>query len=74
MRWSASTADGTALAFYEVQERTGAGAWRTLEQATTKTSLTTSGTVGRRYRFRVRPANLAGQLGNWANVTAASAT
>jgi phosphatidylinositol-3-phosphatase len=73
LRWTASTRGGTALAYYQLQERRG-GRWITVADRTHGAAYAFTGTVNRSYPFRVRGVNVASQAGRWAATTVASAT
>jgi hypothetical protein len=63
--WRVSTAGGTALAYSQLQEREH-GAWRNVLARTQRRSYSFTGSAGKRYRFRVRGVNVAGQVGKWS--------
>ncbi|MGH2889127.1 MAG: alkaline phosphatase family protein, partial [Solirubrobacteraceae bacterium] len=69
LRWSASTRGGTALAYYQLQERRGHG-WHTLLRRTKRSSYSFTGAVPHLWRLRLRAVNLAGQNGRWSSAGA----
>ncbi|MBX3031386.1 MAG: hypothetical protein KF809_14660 [Chloroflexi bacterium] len=72
LRWSGTDPKlvkrTAGVASYDVQRRTGDGAWTTIRSRTTATSATTAGTKGVRYEFRVRARDKAGNIGAWSPV------
>jgi len=69
LRYSATPSGGTSVRSYDVQSLDlglRKSPWRTLAAATTKTSLTFSGTPGHTYSFRVAATDSAGQTGAFA--------
>jgi Phosphoesterase family len=65
LRWSATTAGGTSLAYYTVRARqlgVTKSRWRTLLRRTTRTSYRFRGALGHTYSFSVTATNLAGQI------------
>jgi hypothetical protein len=72
LRYSATPSGGTSVRSYDVQSHDlgpRKAAWRTLAAATTKTSLTFSGTAGHTYEFRVAATDSSGQTGAFATRT-----
>jgi subtilisin len=68
--WHPGTDAASGVAGYEVQRQVDGGAWTTAG-ATTGTTLATSETVGRAYRYRTRARDAVGTWSSW--VAAASA-
>jgi phosphatidylinositol-3-phosphatase len=69
VRYSATPSGGTSVRSYDVQSMAlgvRKPVWRTLTAATTKTSLTFTGTAGHTYSFRVSATDSGGQTGAFA--------
>jgi hypothetical protein len=62
--WS-GTDTGSGVASYDVQRSYNGGAYQTIANATTATSLDWSMTPGHGYKFRVRARDKAGNVGKW---------
>ncbi len=63
--WSAIDPGGTGIDRYQVQHRTDGGPWSTVT-TTTREAITADLHLGRSYEYRVRPRDLAGNWGAWA--------
>ena len=56
VRWAGSDFGGSGIENYDVQVRSGSGAWTDWQMATTGTSAVFTGAAGVQHRFRVRAA------------------
>jgi hypothetical protein len=63
--WSAQDAGGSGVGTYDIARSTDGGAYATLASNLTSVSYSTSVTSGRRYAFRVRARDWAGNVGPW---------
>ncbi len=64
LQWSGSDA-GSGVASYDVQYKTGNGAWQDLLTAASSTRYQFTGNNGYTYTFRVRAADEAGNISDW---------
>lgn len=74
VRWSGADAGPSGLTSFDVQVREGDGAWADWLSATGWVSAAYPGQGGRRYAFRVRARDDAGNLSPWTDERAAQTT
>ena len=65
VRWAGSDSGGSGIQDYDVQVRSGSGAWTDWQMATTGTSAVFTGAAGVQHRFRVRARDRAQNLEAW---------
>ncbi len=65
-------ATGSGIASYDVQVRTGTGAWQAWQTGTTAQSQPYTGRLGNVYSFRARATDKAGNVGAWSAEQAAT--
>ncbi len=72
--WGSNDPGGSGIRYYDVQMRTGAGAWTDWRMGTTATSAIHTGASGETYSFRARSRDHAGNLEEWPATADATTT